>query len=76
MDDDGWPVAKPFVEQMKINNPILLDAKRVAYLQGDSDALPVVFFIDRQQRVGVIHPGAANRKDVERTIPTLLGSSK
>lgn len=76
MDDDGWLVVKPFIEQMKVTYPILLGTKRVAYLYGDSDTLPVAFFIDRQQRVGAIHLGAANRKDVEKTIQALLERGK
>jgi len=76
MDEDGWPVVGPFMEQLKITYPIVLGTKRVAYLYGDSDALPVAFFIDRQQRVGAIHLGAANRKDVEKTIQTLLEAGK
>ncbi len=72
MDEDGWPVVKPFIEQMKVTYPILLGTKRVAYLYGDADELPLAFFIDRQQRVAAIHLGAANRKDVEKTIQALL----
>ena len=75
MDEDGWPVVKPFMEKLKITYPILLGNKRVAYLYGDVDALPLAFFVDRNQRVAAIHPGAASRKDFEKTIQTLLGKS-
>jgi peroxiredoxin len=76
MDEEGWTVVKPFVEQMKITYPILLGTKRVGYLYGDVDALPLAFFIDRNQRVAAIHLGAANRKDVEKTIQLLLEAAK
>ncbi len=55
---------------------VLLGTKRVAYLYDDSNALPVAFVIDRQQRVGAIHLGAANRKDVEKTIQATLEGGK
>lgn len=72
MDEEGWSVVKPFAEQMKITYPILLGNPRVAYLYGDVASLPVAFFVDRNQRVAAVHLGAANRKDVEKTIQMLL----
>jgi thiol-disulfide isomerase/thioredoxin len=73
MDDDGWTSVKPLIEKMGISYPIVKGNKRVAYLYGDVDALPVGFFVDRQQRVAAIHLGAASRKSFEQTIRTLLG---
>jgi peroxiredoxin len=75
MDQDGWPVVKPFVEKKAVTYPIVLGNKRVAYLYGDVEALPVAFFVDREQRVAAIHLGAASRKQVEATIKALLESS-
>jgi peroxiredoxin len=72
MDAEGWQVIKPFVEKMQITYPILLGTPRVAYLYGDLDSLPLAFFVDRSQRVAAIHPGAASRKDFEKTIRLLL----
>ena len=72
MDEDGWRVVKPFAEKMKISYPILLGSKRAAYLYGDVDALPVAFFVDRNQRVAAIHSGAASRKEFEKIIKALL----
>ena len=75
MDEDGWEVVKPFMEKMEITYPILLGNKRVAYLYGDVDALPVAFFVDRNQRVAAIHLGAAGRKEFEKAIQALLDNS-
>jgi peroxiredoxin len=75
MDEDGWPAVKPFMEKMKITYPILLGNKRVAYLYGDVEALPLAFFVDRNQRVAAIHPGAASRKEFEKTVQALLEKS-
>jgi hypothetical protein len=72
MDQDGWPVVKPFLDKKSVTYPVLLGNKRVAYLYGDVDALPVAFFVDREQRVAAIHLGAASRKQVESTIKALL----
>lgn len=73
VDEEGWPVVKPFVERLGVPYPILLATKRVAYLYGDVDALPVAFFIDRNQRVAAIHLGPGTRKEFEKTIKMLLG---
>ena len=72
MDEDGWPVVKPFVEKMRVSYPILLGNKRTGYLYGDVESLPLAFFVDRNQRVAAIHLGAASRKEFEKAIQTLL----
>ena len=73
MDEDGWQVVKPFIAKMQIPYPILLGTKRVGYLYGDLDMLPLAFFVDRNQRVAAIHLGTASRKEFERIIRALLG---
>jgi len=75
MDEEGWSAVKPFMEKMKITYPILLGNKRVAYLYGGVESLPLAFFVDRNQRVAAIHPGEASRKDYEKTIRALLEKS-
>ncbi len=72
MDEDGWNVVKPFIEQMKVKYPIVVGNKRVAYLYGEVDNLPVAFFVDRNQKVAGIHLGAATRKQFESAIQALL----
>jgi peroxiredoxin len=72
MDEEGWPLVKPFIEKMEIAYPILMGNKRVAYLYGDVEALPLAFFVDRSQRVAAIHLGPPDRKDFEKVIKTLL----
>jgi thiol-disulfide isomerase/thioredoxin len=74
MDEDGWAAVKPFMEQMRMTYPVVMGNKRVAYLYGDVESLPVAFFVDRKQRVAVIHLGPASRKDFEKAIRTLLES--
>jgi peroxiredoxin len=74
MDEDGWQVVKPFMDEMRIAYPIVVGNKRVAYLYGDVESLPLAFFIDRNQRVAAIHPGPASRKDFEKTLKSLLAA--
>ena len=72
MDEEGWQAVNPFLARMRIDYPILMGTRRVAYLYGDVEALPLAFFVDRQQRIAAIHPGAASRKEFEKTIKALL----
>lgn len=72
MDQDGWAAVKPFMEKMRVAYPVLLGNKRVKYLYGDVEELPLAFFIDRAGRVAAIHPGAGSRKNYEKTIKSLL----
>lgn len=72
MDEDGWPVVKPFMEKMEMTYPVLLGNKRVAYLYGDIEGLPVAFFLDRNHKVAAIHLGPAARRDFEKAIEQLL----
>jgi peroxiredoxin len=72
MDEDGWQVVRPFIEKMHITYPILMGNKRVAYLYGDVDSLPLAFFVDRNQHVAAIHLGTASRNEFERIVRILL----
>jgi thiol-disulfide isomerase/thioredoxin len=72
MDEDGWPKVQPFLNKVKVSYPILMGNKRVAYLYGDVDSLPLAFFVDRQGRVAAMHLGNASRKDFESTVKALL----
>lgn len=76
MDADGWDVVQPFMEKHAMAYPVVMGTKRAAYLYGDVEALPVAFFVDREQRVAAIHSGAASRKQFEALIKALLGQRK
>jgi thiol-disulfide isomerase/thioredoxin len=74
MDEDGWPKVLPFLDKVKVGYPILMGNKRVAYLYGEVESLPLAFFVDRKGRVAAMHLGAASRKDFEKTVRELLAN--
>lgn len=76
MDEDRWDAVKPFMDKVPISYPVLMGTRRVAYLYGDVEGLPVAFFVDRDQRVAAIHAGAASRKGVEQVIKSLLAGAQ
>lgn len=74
MDDEGWPVIKPFVASHKMNYHVLLGNDSVTQLYGGIDSLPTTFLIDRQGRVAKVHVGLAGRNEYLDEIKSLLGS--
>lgn len=74
MDDEGWPVIKPFVASHKMNYRVLLGNDSVTQLYGGIDSLPTTFLIDRQGRVAKVHVGLAGRNEYLDEIKSLLGS--
>jgi peroxiredoxin len=78
MDEGGWDDVKPFIEQHKINYPILLgnDAVDQSYskllatmrhLKVDQanglESLPTTFLIDRSGRIAAVREGVEKGKD-------------
>lgn len=76
MDEDRWEAVKPFMEKVPIHYPVLMGTRRVAYLYGDVESLPVAFFVDRDQKVAAIHAGTASRKSVEQAIQAILSGTR
>lgn len=80
MDEDGWPVVKPYLEQHKINYRILLGNDQVGQTfgklvskSGDMDALPTTLLIDRTGRIASVHVGLSTSKSgFENEIGQLL----
>ena len=63
MDEDGWEVVKPYVQERKMNYRVLLGDDHVGSLYGGVEALPTTFLIDRQGRIAAIHVGLSSSKD-------------
>ncbi len=72
MDDEGWPVVKPFLAEMGVKYPVLLGNDHVATLYGEVDSLPVAFFVDRAQKIAGTHVGASSKDRFEAAIQALL----
>jgi peroxiredoxin len=76
MDEDGWSVVKPYVQQLKINYRILLGNDQVGTLYGGVDSLPTTFLIDRQGKIASVHVGLERGKeDFKNDIVKLLETS-
>ncbi|MDQ2712305.1 MAG: TlpA family protein disulfide reductase [Acidobacteriota bacterium] len=73
MDEDGWPVIKPYIAEHKVNYRILLGDDSVSQLYGGVEALPTTFIIDRDGRFAFPpHVGLAAKSEYAREIQSLL----
>jgi peroxiredoxin len=71
-DDDGWKTVKPYVEQKKINYPVVVSTEDVAKLYGGVQELPMTLLIDRDGKVADTHVGMVDKNVFENEIRTLL----
>jgi peroxiredoxin len=63
MDEDGWSVVKPYLQERKVNYRVLLGTEMLSQLYGGLDALPSTFLIDRTGRIASVHIGLSSGKD-------------
>lgn len=72
MDEGGWEVVRPFVEELKMNYPIVIGNDQTAAAFGGVDVLPTTFIIDKQGRIVATHMGLTSKNEFEETIKSLL----
>jgi thiol-disulfide isomerase/thioredoxin len=63
MDEEGWPVVKPYIQERKVNYRILLGTEQVGQLYGGVDSLPTTYLIDRSGKIAAVHIGLETGKD-------------
>ena len=72
MDESGWEVVKPFIEEMKINYPVVIGTPETAEAYDGVEVLPTTFLIDKQGRIVTSHMGLVSKDEFEKTIQDLL----
>jgi hypothetical protein len=72
MDEDGWKVVKPYIEQHKLNYPVLLGDEDVSKTYGGIDTLPTTLLIDREGRMASLHLGLDTRDEYQKEIGLLI----
>jgi cytochrome c biogenesis protein CcmG/thiol:disulfide interchange protein DsbE len=75
MDEEGWQVVKPFVNETGINYRIVIGDDSTAQLYGGVDALPTAFVIDREGRIAAVHVGLTSKGEIQNGIEEVLGGS-
>jgi peroxiredoxin len=75
MDDEGWDVVKPYIQERKVNYRVMMGSEEVATLYGNVESLPTTFLIDREGKIASIHVGLVGRRDYQDEILQLLDST-
>jgi peroxiredoxin len=71
MDDDGWKSVRPFIEQNKLNYPVVIGNETLAK-QYAVDSMPVTLLLDRDSKIAETHSGMVDKNEFESDIQTLL----
>ena len=72
MDEEGWSVVKPYIQDRKVNYRILLGTEQVGQLYGGLDSLPTTYLIDRSGRIASVHIGLTEKDGFQNEITRLL----
>jgi cytochrome c biogenesis protein CcmG/thiol:disulfide interchange protein DsbE len=72
LDEDGWQVVKPYIEEHKLNYRVMVANPEMAQLYGVVDALPTTFVIDQQGRIAATHTGLVSKATYAKQIEQLL----
>ena len=72
MDDEGWEVVKPFLQDRGVNYRVVMGNDITGQAYGGVEALPTTFLIDREGRIAAAHVGLAGKNVFEDGIEKLL----
>ena len=76
MDEEGFEVVKPYLEQAKVNYRVVMGNDSVATLYGGVDSLPTSFVLDQDGRIAATHVGLVSKSDYENDISQLLSGGR
>lgn len=71
MDEGGWKLVKPFLEEKKVNYPVVLGDDLMGKLYG-VESMPMTLLIDRNGKIASSHIGLVDKNVLENEIRTLL----
>jgi peroxiredoxin len=71
MDADGWRSVKPFLEEQKLNYPVVIGNEDLGERFGVI-SMPLTFLIDRRGNIAESHPGVVDKNIFESKIRSLL----
>lgn len=74
MDADGWKSVKPFLEEHKLNYPVVIGDDNLASQFGLAQ-MPKTLLIDRNGKISKSHVGLVNKDVFESEIKALLHES-
>jgi peroxiredoxin len=75
MDEDGWKSVKPFLEEKKLNYPVVIGNDDLAKMFG-VQSMPMSLLIDRNGQIAASYAGVVDRDACESEIRALLHDEK
>lgn len=72
LDDEGAKVVRPFVEEFKINYPIVLGTQEVQKAYGGIQGIPTTYIIDKAGKIVTSFVGYTEVGVIEKRIQTLF----
>jgi thiol-disulfide isomerase/thioredoxin len=72
LDEDGWKSVKPYIEERKVNYPVMLMNEEVNRLYASVQSLPTTLIIDKSGRIAATHVGLCSRGEYESDIRKVL----
>jgi peroxiredoxin len=71
--DDSWPKVRAFMNQYRVNYPIVLDdRKQLPRLYGGIQGIPTTFVIDREGVIRTVHEGYAPPQFFVKAVESVL----
>ncbi|MCH8567465.1 MAG: TlpA family protein disulfide reductase [Balneolales bacterium] len=64
IDREGWDVVRPFVEEMQINYPQVVDDGRFTRLYGPIRGVPTTFLVNREGYIEGFAPGMLHKEQL------------
>src|SRR5258708_7129210 len=71
MDDDGWKSVKPWIEEKKVNYPIVIGNEGLGKQYG-LVGMPLTALVDREGRIADVHNGIVDKTATEQKIKDVL----
>jgi cytochrome c biogenesis protein CcmG/thiol:disulfide interchange protein DsbE len=72
LDEEGWKAVQPFMQEVKVNYPMMIGNGEVAGLFGGIQSLPTTLLIDRAGRIASTRVGLVRKSDYQAAIESRL----
>ena len=72
LDEEGWSVVNPFVQQYKIKYPIVIGSGKLVKEYGGFEFIPTTFLIDKKGAIVHTFTGAVTKAELERRLKDIL----
>jgi cytochrome c biogenesis protein CcmG/thiol:disulfide interchange protein DsbE len=72
LDEDGWSKVAPYIEEVKINYPVVLGSTKVVQQYGGIEAIPTTFIVDKKGYIVACQVGLLSKELLEQKLKSLL----